>query len=72
MPTLQKQSCLLHQHVDVLLWRRQHRLVLHGLLHKLALHVQVLKLPLKLQSGLGWVGNEGWVGWEMRVGWGGK
>ena len=44
---------LLQQHVDILLRSAQAGLVVHGALHKLALHVQVLKLALKLVHGRG-------------------
>ena len=39
---------LLHEHINILLRRAEAGLVVHGALHKLALHVQILKLSLKL------------------------
>ena len=51
---------LLHQQINVLLWRRQGRLCVHCALHKLALNVQVLKLLLKLVHGVGH------LGWDKR------
>ena len=44
---------LLHEQVDILLGRAEAGLVVHRALHELALHIQVLELPLKLLHGGG-------------------